>query len=360
MLLGGFFTTVQGQTRNHVARVGLTGALDTGFNPNADDVVWSLAVQSDGKVLLGGSFTTVGGMARSHISRVNSNGTVDTGFNPNADNTVESVVVQPDGKILLGGEFGNIQGTPRNYLARVSSTGTLDASFDPNPDGGVLTMAVQADGKVLFGGYFDVVQGISFPGLARVDANGVLDTGFGQGQNSDVFSVALQADGKVLVAGYIGLGFDRLINDPAPQSLTAPNTSQVLWSRGGASPDVSQVTFGYSASSGGPWSPLGKRSAWAPALTGSSPDFRLPRLAISAPAVAPPMASAMAASSNRSPLTRTSRRRRSHLRALCRDGRATLLVLRSSRRSTTRKAVWKPHRHRHDCSLRPNGVQHHE
>ena len=35
------------------------GTLDTGFDPNANTYVFSLAVQADGKVLLSGSFTTL-------------------------------------------------------------------------------------------------------------------------------------------------------------------------------------------------------------------------------------------------------------------------------------------------------------
>jgi hypothetical protein len=44
--------------------------------------VQSLAVQADGKILVGGIFTTLGGQARNHIGRLNSNGTLDTTFKP--------------------------------------------------------------------------------------------------------------------------------------------------------------------------------------------------------------------------------------------------------------------------------------
>ena len=89
-------------------------ALD-GFDPNADGPVRVVVVQSDGKVLIGGDFTTLspnGGAAvtRNHIARLNPDGTLDTTFDPNADGIVRSIAVQSDGKILAGGDFSTIGG----------------------------------------------------------------------------------------------------------------------------------------------------------------------------------------------------------------------------------------------------------
>src|SRR5437588_12536994 len=92
-----------------VAAVRGQSALD-GFDPNANDVVRVVVVQSDGKILIGGDFTTLspnGGAAvtRNHIARLNPDGTLDTAFDPNADSYVDSIAVQADGKILIGGDF---------------------------------------------------------------------------------------------------------------------------------------------------------------------------------------------------------------------------------------------------------------
>ena len=40
------------------------------FDPNADNVVFSIAVQADGKILAGGQFTTIGGQTRSLFARL--------------------------------------------------------------------------------------------------------------------------------------------------------------------------------------------------------------------------------------------------------------------------------------------------
>ncbi len=119
VLLGGAFTTLQPNgaasptTRNDIARVNADGTLDTGFDPRANSTVYSVAVQADGKVLLGGIFTTLqpngapSATARNRIARVNADGTLETGFDPNAGNIVYSVAVQANGKVLLGGNFSH-------------------------------------------------------------------------------------------------------------------------------------------------------------------------------------------------------------------------------------------------------------
>ena len=49
--MGGAFTSIGGQTRNRLARLdAATGAVDS-FDPDANDVVYSIVVQADGKVL---------------------------------------------------------------------------------------------------------------------------------------------------------------------------------------------------------------------------------------------------------------------------------------------------------------------
>jgi uncharacterized delta-60 repeat protein len=78
------------------------------FNPNANDSVRSLAVQADGKILLGGYFTSLGGATRNRIARLNPDGTLDSTFDPNANSVVYSLAVQADGKILVGGYFTSL------------------------------------------------------------------------------------------------------------------------------------------------------------------------------------------------------------------------------------------------------------
>ena len=282
ILLGGEFSTVGGTPRQGLARLNADGTLDAGFNPDVNAYVHSVVVQADGSILLGGLFSTVGGTTRYSIARVDAAGALDTGFNPNVVGVVNSIAVQADGSILLGGDITTVGGIERPYFARVNANGTLDAGFNPIPIGDVTSVAVQADGKILLGGRFFEVSGITRVGLARLDADGTLDAGFNPDLNSYVHSVVVQADGRILLGGeFTTVGgatrnsFARLLNDPATQTLSTPDATQVTWTRGGSSPEVSLVTFEQSTDSGASWTPLGSGTR-----IGSTPNWQLTGLAL--------------------------------------------------------------------------------
>jgi uncharacterized delta-60 repeat protein len=225
ILLSGQFTSLQptgggaAVTRNYVARLNSDGSIDTVFNPNANGVVYAMAVQADGKVIIGGAFTTVqptgsaAPVTRNHVARFNTDGTLDTSFDPNTNRTVLSLAVQANGQVLIGGGFSTLQAngatspTTRNCAARVNSDGSLDTSFDPEPNGSVMTILVLSTGQILFGGEFTQVQPngattytqVDF--LARLNADGTLDGTYIINPLASVSALAVQPDGKLLVGG---------------------------------------------------------------------------------------------------------------------------------------------------------------
>jgi uncharacterized delta-60 repeat protein/uncharacterized repeat protein (TIGR02543 family) len=201
ILVGGTFTNLGGQTRNYLGRLNSDGTLDATFNPEANDWVWSIAVQTDGKIVVGGGFTTLGGQTRNGIGRLNSNGTVDTSFNPGVDGVVLSLAVQADGQIVVGGWFSTLGGQARNCLGRLNSNGTLDTTFNPGADSAVMSLAVQADGRILVVGGFTTLAGQTRNCLGRLNRDGTLDATFNPEANDWVWSIAEQADGKILVGG---------------------------------------------------------------------------------------------------------------------------------------------------------------
>ncbi len=258
-----------------------------GFNPGASgDIVCSLAVQPDGKILVGGGLTNLGGQTRNHIGRLNADGTLDGGFNPgtggSSDPTVYSLAVQADGKVLVGGGFTTLGGQTRNYIGRLNPNGTLDTAFNPGANGRVNSLAVQADGKILVGGWFTTLGGQTRNRIARLNENGSLDTGFNPGANDRVYSLAVQADWKILVGGqFTTLGgqtrnhLGRLNNtEPATQSLTFDG-STITWLRGGTSPEVWRTTFDLSTD-GLTWTSLGagtrRAGGWQRAVASSPPS----------------------------------------------------------------------------------------
>jgi uncharacterized delta-60 repeat protein len=218
VLLGGEFSSISGSPRKNVARLNPDGSVDTDFNPGTGvsgtplSSVRCMSVQGNGKLIIGGSFTSVNGAPRNHFARLNSDGSLDAGFAPNVDVTgagffpgVYSVAVQSDGKILVAGDFTRVNGIARTNIARLNSDGTLDMSFNPGsgPDFAVNSLAVQSNRKVVVAGFFTQVNGMMANYVARLDRNGDLDTGFDPGSGGDdaVYVAALQADGKVLLGG---------------------------------------------------------------------------------------------------------------------------------------------------------------
>src|SRR5262245_38468173 len=63
----------------------LRAQTDVEFNHAADSNVKTLAVQGDGKILAGGYFKTLDGQSRNYLGRLNADGTLDESFNPGAN-----------------------------------------------------------------------------------------------------------------------------------------------------------------------------------------------------------------------------------------------------------------------------------
>jgi uncharacterized delta-60 repeat protein len=208
LLIGGLFANYDDKPSKGIARLNADGTLDTTFNPGtgANGSVLSIAVERDRRILIGGSFFIYDGRFRVRIARMNADGSVDTSFNPGsgANGNVTTIALQTDGKILIGGWFTSYNGTARNRIARLNTDGSLDTTFNPGTgaDYTVQSMALQADGKLLIGGWFTSYNGTARRGIARLNADGSLDTSFNPSTAIDkwVQSIALQADGKVLVS----------------------------------------------------------------------------------------------------------------------------------------------------------------
>jgi uncharacterized delta-60 repeat protein len=270
ILVGGAFTVFNGTTANFIARLNTDGTLDTAFNTNTgtgtDDLVDSITIQSDGKILIGGSFSLFDEASSSRIARLNSDGTLDTTFTTNigtgfessftnfvrgivvqsngnivvggafetfnksvapgvfglnsdgspiailngTNNVVEAIATQSDGKIVLGGSFTTFDGVTANRIARLNFDGTLDSAFSTAIGNGfnrrVRAIAIQADGKIVVVGDLTAFDVITSNYIARLDSNGNLDTDFtiniGTGFNSAALKLAIQEDGKIVVGGF--------------------------------------------------------------------------------------------------------------------------------------------------------------
>jgi uncharacterized delta-60 repeat protein len=232
ILVGGLFSEYldyfNTTLKNNVVRLNSDGTLDTTFlsgnGYGFNDQVRCLVIQSDGKIICGGTFISFtdanGTYTCNSIARLNSDGTFDSTFNNGGtgfDNEVFSLALQSDGKIVVGGAFSEYVESGSsyflNFIMRLNSDGTFDSSFLGDGTGAfngtVLTIAVQSDGKILCGGSFTIFQdsgGTYDCGyIARLNSDGTFDTTFefggGVGFNNLVRSIRIQSDGKILCGG---------------------------------------------------------------------------------------------------------------------------------------------------------------
>jgi uncharacterized delta-60 repeat protein len=215
VLVGGSFSSYKGTSTGRIIRINTDGSLDgtfaltgTGFN----STVTSIVVQPDGKILVGGSFTTYNGGSCVGIARLNSNGTLDatfvigSGFGGVTPTPAYSgIILQSDGKIIVAGDFTSYNGTTVNRIVRLNSDGTIDGTFTIGTgfNSNVTGVGVQSDGKILAGGFFNAYNGTSSNNIIRLNTNGTVDGTFsvGTGLNNVARTFAFQSDGKILVGG---------------------------------------------------------------------------------------------------------------------------------------------------------------
>ena len=210
ILVGGRFAILSGQERFFLGRLNTDGTLDASFQPVVPLGVLAMVVQPDGKVVVGG-----GG----YVARVHANGAHD--FSVNADDSVWSVGLSPDGRIVMGGVFTQVESLPRARIARLNANGTVDSTFNPGTNDSVRAIVFQADGRMMIGGWFSQVGGQGHASLARFNADGSLDSSYHGATNGQVWSLCVQRDGKILVGGNFGDFGNQLGDSPRIGRLNA-------------------------------------------------------------------------------------------------------------------------------------------
>jgi uncharacterized delta-60 repeat protein/uncharacterized repeat protein (TIGR01451 family) len=223
IIVGGQFTTFNGvANKRGILRLNSDGSIDNTFNAGtgADDVVLTLALQSDGKILVGGLFTSFNGAAKNRLVRLNSDGSVDNTFaiGSGANNSIETILQQSDGKIIIGGAFTTFNGQAKNYIVRLNVGGSIDNSFNMGTgfNNSVYSIAQQPnDEKILIGGSFSLYNALPSNGIVRLNIDGSMDKSFqvDNGVSTMVLTIALQTDGQILLGGGVTKGMVRLKPD---------------------------------------------------------------------------------------------------------------------------------------------------
>ena len=206
----GGFTLYNGVASREIIRLNSDGTIDntfsvgTGFNSS---LVYDVEIQSNGKIITGGVFTEYNGTSSPRIARLNSNGTIDNGFSVGTgfNNNVFSLAIQSDGKVLVGGQFTSYNSTTCNGIVRLNSDGSVDSGFTIGTGFvfDVRNIKIQSDGKIIAVGNFTSYNGTSINRIIRLNSDGSIDNGFtiGSGFNYLLYDLKIQADGKIIVIG---------------------------------------------------------------------------------------------------------------------------------------------------------------
>lgn len=220
IIIGGNFSIYNGTPCYRITRINSDGSLDTSFSAGTgpSGYVKSIAIQPDGKIIIAGSFGGYNGVLGYNIARLNSNGSIDPTFNigngfydqnSGGSDVVNSIDLQNDGKIVCGGDFHMFNGNIRHYLVRINPDGSLDNSINAGsfPGEQLHVVKAQPDGRILIGGDFTHYTwnfGFAYKNhLLRLSNVATPDQTFdiGSGPTDRVISISLQPDGKVIAGG---------------------------------------------------------------------------------------------------------------------------------------------------------------
>ncbi len=199
ILIGGTFTTVNGVTRNRIARLNADGSLDTNFDAGlgAANQVNTIALDSFGRILVGGAFTNFAGVSgQNYLVRLDATtGALDTTWTPGIGATVTKILPLPAGGYLVGGSFFS----PASHLVRYDNTGSRITTYFHAVNAAVTDLALTPDGTAFY------ASSASSPYLARfLLATGAADPAYGASTAAlagTVQSLAVQPNGKVLAYG---------------------------------------------------------------------------------------------------------------------------------------------------------------
>ncbi len=260
--VGGYFTNIGGVARNRIARLNSDGTVDPAFNPNANSLVFAIAIDSSGNPYVGGDFTNIGGSTRNYIAKLNpTTGAADATFNPNANGGVFAIAIDSSGNPIVGGVFTSIGGSARNRIAKLNpTTGVADATFNPSANNPVLAIAIDSSGNPIVGGFFTNIGGSTRNNIAKLNpTTGVADATFNPNADNLVYlnSIAIDPKRDILYtpnANFNGVdSFTYTANDSTgPGSATTVsvlvNNSPVLDTSG--TPTLTAQNQGDSASTG--------------------------------------------------------------------------------------------------------------
>ena len=194
LFIGGYFTTVEGDSRLRLAALDVNSGALLAWDPGANGGVLNITAQ-DGALYVCGEFSNVGGQPREYVAACSlATGDVLPWY-PLMDGPVQGLLGTADG-VFACGRFLTVNGTARPYLAKLNAVSADLLPWDPvlpaAGNNGVSAMAIH-NGALYFTGVFNSVNGTSHVNCAAVDLGTALLTAFdppsGVGSNAEAIAV---------------------------------------------------------------------------------------------------------------------------------------------------------------------------
>lgn len=215
---------------------GTYGFITTDIQLGSDDIAYSIALQSDGKIILGG-YSDNGTDKEAALIRYTSNGIIDSIFGVNGivitdfdsfnQDEIKVVKIHPlTGNIIVGGSAVVDGSHSKPVVARYLNNGNLDSTFnnigikllwvtnlDYQYEFSVEDLTVQSNGKISMVGWRNFASGQWSHDLfaGRINSDGTMDNTFstigvdtynGGFSGNDVgYSLILKPNGTMLIAG---------------------------------------------------------------------------------------------------------------------------------------------------------------
>lgn len=159
-------------------------------------------VPFDQSIVVVGTFTSFNGPTRLHMARLQPNGNVINSFNSYVPGQTGftggealCVAIQNNSYAIIGGSFTHFNGTPVGGIVRVNlNTGAIEPTFDTTgvPAGSRIEEILVNGNEIYVGGNFSSYDGSQRRNIAKLDANGNLIGTFTGGFNNTVRSIVLQ------------------------------------------------------------------------------------------------------------------------------------------------------------------------
>lgn len=229
VILGGYFRST-GVLKESICRIKADKTLDTNFlaGVSINGTITNMALQADGKIIVCGNFSSFDGVAANDVIRLLPNGIVDPSFNLGVGATyngsasgqlVRSIEIQSDGKILLGGQFNAYDGVSRQRIVRLLPSGLVDLTFNTStatfnyvdPNSSIYDTQILPDGRIVAVGSFTIQAGtpsVTYNSIICLNPNGTVDLNFDNFYLPYSYSIELQ--GNALITGPDSYGLVRL------------------------------------------------------------------------------------------------------------------------------------------------------